>query len=426
MKKFIALLLALTLVMGLAVTASAADSEEPVTLTFWSNDGSTQWMEVWGNAAEAYMAEHPNVTIEVVGIPWDDSAAKLNTAAATDTLPDMAFLAPQNVSLMLAMDKLVDLEPYFAEYEGKDDLSDSHLDFYRNFSPDKPGLWCAPMFGSDQQMWYRTDWLAEAGYDEFPEDWDTWFEAVEAMTTDDHYGYSFRGGAGGWSKLNDFLLSYTNSTEFYDENGQSFYHKDNAVEGVERWIDIYKNGWAPETSISNGYTEMIAEMANGNAAMAWHHLQSEPLLTDVLDVDLIGYGYIPKNAEGNRIKTDEPQGIVMFTNCPEEKRDVAWDYIKFLWSPDQQYNIMNTAGGVPTNLSTPVDDKPFVQAAIAQAADPATKVVVYPAYLPDWSQFINETLAPDLQALMMGEMTAEDAVAKWAEEADAMYADYFG
>ena len=409
---------------GSAASTDEVNNGEPVTLTFWANDGSTQWMEVWGGAAEAYMELHPNVTIEVVGIPWDSAVTKFNTAAATGTLPDLAHLATGPLSAMLAMDAVVDLQPYLDEYEGKDSLSPAHLQFYQNFLPNKTGLWGAPMFGSDQQIWYRTDWFEEAGIESFPDNWDDWFSAVETLTTDGHYGYSFRGGAGGWNLLLAFLLNYTDSDQFYDENGQSFFHKENALEGLTRWIDIYLNGQAPETAISNGYTEMIAEFANGNAAMAWHHLQSETLITDLIPTEDLGYGWIPKNSEGNRIKLDEPQAVVMFKDCPEEKREVAWDFIEFLWTPEQQYNIMKSAGGVPTNLDTPVDDMPYVQAAIEQAGDPATKVVVVPNYLPDWSAFTEEYLTPDLQALLLGDMTPEEALERWTTEADRMYADY--
>lgn len=455
MKKAIALLMALTMAAATLAgcggatsssSAAAADSGsastpastsasaagdveevnngEPVTLTFWANDGSAQWMEVWGGAAEDYMALHPNVTIEVVGIPWDSAVTKFNTAAATGTLPDLAHLATGPLSSMLAMDQVVDLQPYLDEYEGKDSLSPAHLEFYQNFLPNKEGLWGAPMFGSDQQMWYRTDWFEEAGIESFPDNWDDWFDAVATLTTDDHYGYSFRGGNGGWNLLLAFLLNYTDSSEFYDENGQSFFHKENALEGLERWINIYLDGQAPESALNNGYTEMIAEFSNENAAIAWHHLQSESLITEYISTDNLGYGWIPKNSEGRRIKLDEPQAVVMFNSCPEEKREVAWDFIEFLWTPEQQYKIMKSAGGVPTNLDTDVSDMPYVEAAIEQAADPATTVVVAPNYLPDWSAFTNEYLTPDLQALLLGDMEPAEALERWATEADRMYADY--
>lgn len=411
-----------------AEAAEAAEAEEvaggeEVTLTFWVNDGSPQWMDVWGTAANDYMALHPNVTIEVVGIPWDSSAQKFNTAAATDTLPDLAHLAAQNLSPMLAMDKVVNLQPYLDEYELKDDLSSAHLAYYQQYDPSKPGLWMAPMFGSDKQMWYRKDWFDEAGI-EFPETLDEFFEVVKLMTTDEHAGYSFRGGPGGWDLVFDFLYNYTDSDTMFDENGKSLFNKPEAAEGFRKWVEMYWNGEVPDTALANGYTEMIAEFAAGNAAIAWHHLQSEVLITEKLPVEKLGYGWIPKNSKGRRIKKADAQGVVMFTSCDEAKRDVAWDYIKFLWTPEQQLQMINKGGGVPTNLKTDVSEKPFVAAALEQAADPATVGIIYPEYLPDWTSFATETCQADLQAVLLQEMEPEDAIAKWAEILDGMQAEW--
>ncbi len=409
-----------------AEAAEAAASEitdEPVTLTFWVNDGSTQWMECWGTVAEDYMALHPNVTIEVVGIPWDSSATKFNTAAATDTLPDLAHLAAQNLSPMMAMDKVVNLQPYLDEYENKDDLSSAHLAYFQNIDPSKEGLWMAPMFGSDKQMWYRKDWFEEAGI-EFPKTWDEFFETVTAMTNDEHAGYSFRGGPGGWDLLFDFLYAYTDSETMFDENGKSLFNKPEALEGFKKFAAMYWNKEVPDTALANGYTEMIAEFAAGNAAMAWHHLQSETLITDKLDVEKLGYGWIPTNSAGRRIKKADAQGVVMFTACDEAKRDVAWDYIKFLWTPEEQKKIILIGGGVPTNIKTDVSDMPFVNEALKQAADPATTGISYPEYLPDWTSFATEDCQADFQAVLLQEMTPEEALEKWASTLDAMQAEW--
>lgn len=409
---------------GTSPETDSASLEDGVTLTFWSNDGSTQWMEVWQNAADAYMAEHSDVKIELTGISWDDAATKFNTAATTDSLPDMAFLAPSIVSPMLGLDVLVDLTPYYEAYSGKDNINSAYIDYYKNFSPVKTGMWSAPMFASDNQIWYRKDYFDAAGI-EFPETWDEWYDAIDTLTTDDYYGYSFRGGAGGWNLAFYYLLNYTNAESFFDADGKCFLRNEKSVEALTRYIDIYLDGKAPESAISNGYTEMIAEFSNGNTAMVWHHLQSKPLIEEYLDMDILGYGNIPKNSEGERVKMDEPQGICIFTSCDEEKRQAAWDFIEFLWTPEQQHAIIETAGAIPANTETEVSDILFVEDAIAQASDPATRLVSAPYYLPNWSSFTSETVTPDLQALLLETMTPEEAINGWADKLETMYAEYF-
>ena len=86
--------------------------------------------------------------------------------------------------------------------------------------------------------------------------------------------------------------------------------------------------------------------------------------------------------------------------------------------------MINNGGGVPTNLKTDVSEKPFVAAALEQAADPATVGMIYPEYLPDWTSFATETCQADLQAVLLQEMEPEDAIAKWAEILDGMQAEW--
>lgn len=408
-------------------SSSSAAEEAPVSLVFWVNDGSTQWMDCWNTVRDNYKTVKPNVTIETVGIPWENATVKFNTAAATNTLPDFGHCAGSIVTLMLSQDKLVDMTPYWEAYEGKDDIDKGTITEAQSYDPKKPGLWQAPMFNTVHQIWYRTDWLADAGYTEFPKTWDEFFKAVADNTRDGHYGFSFRGGAGSNSLLNYYLLAYTDNTSFFTEDGTSIFRSEKALEGLTNYVDIFRKGYAPPTSIANGYTEMIAEMTTGNAAMAWHHLQSAPLLLDGgLTDEQIGYGFIPLNENGRRIKVDGAQGIPMFTDSKEENRQAAWDYLTFLWTPEQQKTIVSIAGGVPVNLTTDMSDNRFVSEALKHAADPATVNTTLPSYLPNWNQYLNETLSPDLQALMMGDMTPEAALEKWADATEAMYKEYFG
>lgn len=406
--------------------STAAPADEPVNLVFWINDGSTQWMDCWNTVRDSYKAAKPNVTIENVGIPWENATTKFNTAAATNTLPDFGHCAGSILSLMLSQDKVVDLQPYFDAYEGKADINPAAIVEAQQKDPNKTGLWQAPMFTSVHQIWYRADWLKEAGYDEFPKTWDEFFEVLPKMTTADHFAFSFRGGPGANSLINYFMLSYTDSTAMFDENGVSIYRSPKAIEGLEKYFDIFRKGNAPQTSISNGYTEMIGEMTTGNAGMAWHHLQSAPLLLDGgLADEQIGYGFIPLNENGRRVKVDGSQGIPMFVDSKEENRQHAWDYLTFLWEPKQQLDIIGIAGGVPVNLKTETDDR-FIKAALEHAADPGTVGTTLPEYLPGWSEFINEMVQPDTQAIMMGEKTVEECLLAWADENEKMYKEYYG
>ncbi len=403
-----------------------AQDDEPITFTFWINDGSSQWMDVWNTTRDNYKEVAPNVTIETFGIPWDTATTKFNTASATGTLPDMAHVAPQIAASMLALDELVDGTQYYESYEFKDDLNSTQVEYCKALDPKKPGLWLFPMFGSVHQIWYRSDWFAEESL-EFPQTWDGLLEAAETITGDGRYGWSFRGGPGGYHILLGFIMSYTDNPHLFldDGKGASIFNEPAALDALNKYIALYIDGNSPATGVTNGYTEMIAEISNGNAGMAWHHLQSASLLLEKLTEEQVGYGWFPVNENGRRFKPDDAQGVVLFQACPEENRDAAFDYIEFLWTPEQQKEIITRAGGVPTNLKTDVGDDPYIQAAMEQSADPATMLISLPTYLPGFNEYCNEVIVADLQALILQDMAPEEAAAKWAADFDAMNQEYW-
>ena len=85
--------------LALVATGCAAtggdegSSDEPVTITFWGsygNGGNSAQQDVLNDTLiPAFEAEHPNITVQYVDVPYDDLLQKLTTSAAGDALPDL-------------------------------------------------------------------------------------------------------------------------------------------------------------------------------------------------------------------------------------------------------------------------------------------------------------------------------------------------
>lgn len=74
-------------------SGSGGDSSDgPVTLTVWQNSTTGDGMQYWEDAAAAFMAENPDVTVEVQSIQNEDMDGKLQTALNAGDAPDV-FMA---------------------------------------------------------------------------------------------------------------------------------------------------------------------------------------------------------------------------------------------------------------------------------------------------------------------------------------------
>jgi len=76
-------------------TAEPAPTEaEPVTLTFWWEGAAVGNLEFFQASFERFEALHPNVTIEVVAIPFEDMLRTMPLALDAGTGPDIAMSLP--------------------------------------------------------------------------------------------------------------------------------------------------------------------------------------------------------------------------------------------------------------------------------------------------------------------------------------------
>ena len=56
--------------------------------------------------------------------------------------------------------------------------------------------------------------------------------------------------------------------------------------------------------------------------------------------------------------------------------------------------------------------------------DPNYKQILNPSWLADFSTMITTDMTADFQALLLGELTAEERMTKWAETIDEYQAEY--
>ncbi|MBQ8973520.1 MAG: extracellular solute-binding protein [Clostridia bacterium] len=171
MKKLFAMALALCLLLGGVVVASA---EETTTLTMWTF--IAQHQEFFEKAAERWNSENPDrpIAVEVTTIGYDDMHNKLKVALQADEgAPDMCDVELGQFPNVLAYsDKLVDLTDALSPYMA--DLVKARLEIYA-----KDGKYYgAPLHVGAMVSFYDVALLESAGVNyEDIKTRDDWYEA---------------------------------------------------------------------------------------------------------------------------------------------------------------------------------------------------------------------------------------------------------
>ena len=114
MKKWFVLLLTLAVLLT-AVPMAMAEENVTLTFAFWDTNQEPGMKAI----AEADMAEHPNVTIEVQVTPWSEYWTKLEASAMGGAMPDVfwmhsnQFFKYVTANTLLSLDSLnYDYTPY--------------------------------------------------------------------------------------------------------------------------------------------------------------------------------------------------------------------------------------------------------------------------------------------------------------------------
>lgn len=214
-------------------------------------------------------------------------------------------------------------------------------------------------------LFYRTDLFAEAGITQPPTTWEEFVTtAMKVNRPPDVYGFIMVGkGDPVLREFSDRL--WENGGDFLVNGLQPSPPAWNQPPGVEAltWMRdlIWEHKVAPEGTPSYGWEENAQLFAAGQGVMS---KQWDPsAMEDPQQSAIIGkYGVAPltRNKTSRTTAICHARGINLFS----EKQDAAWEYVKFVTSPEQLFKMFQAAGNRPAHMG-----------ALQQARDSAEGVI---------------------------------------------------
>jgi len=163
-----------------APAATEPPASEPVTVTWWHITTDEKQAAVWQSLADSYMAEHPNVNIEITILENEAFKTKMTTVVQSGDMPDIFQSWGGGV-----------MNEYIGAGMMKDITADLDADggAWRNtFSPGALGVYSldGKNYGVPWDMgmvgfWYNKDLFAQAGIDAPPATWDELLDAVTKL-----------------------------------------------------------------------------------------------------------------------------------------------------------------------------------------------------------------------------------------------------
>jgi multiple sugar transport system substrate-binding protein len=404
--------------------SAAAGETTTVTWAFW---GSPEEKASHERVAAAFMAEHPEIAIEVWHQPWDDYFTKIQALWAggdASLIPDVAFLWP--TPRYAAEGVLENLDTFIAD-------SGYSVDDYW------PGLlesasYDGSIYGFPRDievniLYYNRDIFDEVGLAYPDESW-TWADlqsAVEQLTVKDgagvttRYGLAMEGGKFG---------------KFVNQNGGAFLDdfrnpsactlgSEAALAGVQFFADMLDSGYAMRDADLSQAGGDAAVFQSGQAAMI---IQNS---SRVSAFNAAGMNYdvavVPIPEGGQR--WNAAGGAAWVMSSGSDNKEAAWTFLSWLQSSEGGQKLYTEAGEIFPALQSTANSPAFLnpdQAPANRAAfltEAAASGVGGFGYFPEWGELDGSILGPGMSRIWAGEATPAEVVPEVCSQIDAFLAE---
>jgi multiple sugar transport system substrate-binding protein len=423
-KKVLVSLLCVLVTVGLLAGCSGkgnGDSGDKVTLRMIESLTSPKRTELIQAMVTKFKAANPNIKVEFISPPFDQADNKIRTMLGSDEQLDVLEVRDLTVAEFVNNGYVEPLNAYTDKW--KDFGTVSAVSKSVGTVGDK--LYFVPNGLYERQMFYRSDWLKEAGLNP-PTTWQELYDTAKKLTdpAKNRFGFSFRGGAGSNGTTDAMILAFNGDKvnlddSMFTKDGASIYSTPEAKAAMELYLKLYKDA-SPPDSINWGFQEQVQAFTSGVTGIL---LQDPDVIQSLQEKMTEGTWATAPLVTG-------PTGKALFAaggagwgiTSKSKHKEEAWKLIEFLSSPAENTAFSKDYGLIPIHTSA-TEDEFFKTGPYKTLIDMSNKPDMYVNFKPpfqypgtgQWGQVTMESG----QSLLLSKSNLDDTLKKW----DAYWVD---
>jgi multiple sugar transport system substrate-binding protein len=338
--------------------------------------------EVVSQLIPGFEREHPGIKVEVQQIPWSAAHEKLLTAYVGDATPDIAMLGNTWVPEFEAIDALEPLDALVSK-----STVAPRSDFFE-------GIWSTnvvdgatygiPWYVDTRVIFYRSDLLAAAGYNEMPKTWAEWRTAMEKIKSRmTARQYPILIPTTEWPP--PVIFGLQNGSPLLKDSGQyGAFHNPPFEKAFEFYVGLYRDGLAPALSASE-ISNLYQEFERGNIAM---YISGPWQIGEFTN-------RLPKNMQDKWMTASLPGvngpgvslagGASLSLFRKSTHKAAAWQLMEYLSRPEVQLQFYKLTGDLPARREA-WRDTSLAGNRYARAFREQLDRVVPTPKVPEWEQ----------------------------------------
>lgn len=369
-------------------------------ITYWHHFTSQTEFAGLDEVMKAFHATHPDINVIQENIPNAEFMAKFTAAVIADSRADTSMVTSDRLPDMVAMNGLIDLTDRINAWDKKPFYSDAA---WGGITFDDK-IFGVPAFSFVNWMYYRKDWLEEAGV-EPPTNFEEFVDVAVKITdpAKGRYGFGMRGGDGGQSMLHDVFDSY--GAFVYEGNSMSI-DVPKAVEALRFYTDLFtKHNVAQPSAPGDSYRQIMEGFRTGQSGMVWHHTGSLTEISDALSTDQFGTTLRPAGPDAHIARVSYLYNGLM----SDRQMDPSWEWIAEWGNVDAAIAMLQATGYFPATSEVATDER-ITSNDLYQAAVKSLEIGTPLPKIVGMAGWMRNSMLPEFQKVLVGTATPEQAV----------------
>ncbi len=399
--------------LAASLGASAPASADEITLrmpSWWFGEpGNKAWLD---KAIAAFEAENPGIKIDGYNLGYGGYADQMLIEMSSGTAPDVIHLLNMNMGDFLRNDLLAPLDAYM---DGAEITPETY----------SAAQFASPVVSGDSTYgvihmvanyipFYNTELLAEAGYDEFPDNPEDFFAMVEKLTNaPEQFGYA------AMVKPGSYVETYMDVTQWVMANGGNWavdgtptIDAAENIEAVKQFKSVFDAGVMPRDIDKSTFRQMwwegkVAVLFDGSWMMGFAREKNPEIVPSLKAAQMPWPGH--RTAAAYQIWS-VPAG----SKHPEE----AFKLIQHLQNAHWQKEMVEMTGAISPRLNNLPDgylEENAWFAPFQEASDKYSESIM-PAGLETYGNEVLKIISDQIELILYADASIEEALARAQSE----------
>jgi multiple sugar transport system substrate-binding protein len=400
-------------ILGFLVSGCSEYSSDRTTVKFWAMGSEAENVK---KLVPEFEKRNPHISVEVQQIPWTAAQEKLITAFASDNTPDACQLGNTWVPQFAYLNAIEDLGEWIAKSEII--KKDRYFNGVWETNVIDSNVYGIPWYVDTRVMFYRTDILAKAGYNNPPRNWDELLDVSRKIKSlyPREEKYPIYIPVNEWATFIIFGLQ-AGADLLKENNSLGNFSSPEFNEAFDYLIRYHKEKLTPFgiLQVSNVYQAMAEEYLSIYISGPWNIPEFKKWMKgDLQDkwmtAPLPGY-----KDEYPGVSLAGGSSLVMFRNS--ENKEETWKFLEYLSGKETQLQIYKLISNLPA-VKDAWEDSLLISDKYMQAFYLQFQNVTATPKIPEWEQIVFSKVQQYAEFAARGAMSTEEALRKLDQDVD--------